>query len=52
MLNGEITRQAIMVAYIDDFHLMMIVTLCALPMLLLLKKGRPPAKGEPAHVME
>ena len=33
---------------IDDFHLMMIVTLCAIPMLLLLRKGRK-AGGGPAH---
>ena len=32
-LNGEITRQAAMIAYIDDFKLMTIVTICALPLL-------------------
>jgi len=40
-LNGEITRQASMIAYVDDFWLMMILTLCVIPLLLLI---RPPAK--------
>ena len=40
-LNNEITRQASMIAYVDDFWLMMILTLCVLPLLLLVK---PPAK--------
>jgi DHA2 family multidrug resistance protein len=41
MLNNEITRQASMIAYVDDFWLMMIATLCVIPLLLLIK---PPAK--------
>lgn len=41
MLNAEINRQATMIAYIDDFHLMMLVTLAALPLLLLLRKAKP-----------
>jgi MFS transporter, DHA2 family, multidrug resistance protein len=36
-LNAEVTRQAAMVAYIDDFHLMMIIILASLPLLLLLR---------------
>ena len=40
MLDAEINRQAMMIAYIDDFWLMMIMTLCTAPLLLLLKKGR------------
>jgi DHA2 family multidrug resistance protein len=45
MMEAEINRQALMIAYIDDFHLMMLISLAALPLLLLLKKGRqaPPA---------
>jgi DHA2 family multidrug resistance protein len=50
MLDAEINRQAMMIAYIDDFWLMMIMTLAAVPLLLLLKKGRRP-EG-PAPVME
>jgi DHA2 family multidrug resistance protein len=46
-LNNEITRQASMIAYVDDFWLMMIATLCVIPLLLLIK---PPAKSAPAAV--
>jgi DHA2 family multidrug resistance protein len=50
MMDAEINRQALMIAYIDDFKLMMILTLCVVPLLLLLKKGRTP-QGQ-APVME
>lgn len=43
----EINRHALMIAYIDDFHLMMIVTLLAIPLILLLRKGRRPDGGAP-----
>jgi len=39
-LNAEVTRQAQMVAYIDDFKLMMVIALLAAPLLLLLRKPR------------
>ncbi|MDT7530145.1 MDR family MFS transporter [Sphingopyxis sp. SE2] len=44
MINAEINRQAAMVAYIDDFWLMMWVTLASVPLVLLLK---PPKPGGP-----
>lgn len=37
-LNGEVTRQASMVAYVDVFHLMLMTTLAAIPMVLLMRK--------------
>jgi len=40
-LNGELTRQASMIAYVDDFWLMFILTLAVIPLLLLI---RPAAK--------
>lgn len=43
MMDAEINRQALMIAYIDDFHLMMIVSLLALPLLFLLRKGKKPS---------
>ena len=43
-LNGEINRQASMIAYLDDFWLMLILTLAVIPLLLLI---RPPKKGVP-----
>jgi DHA2 family multidrug resistance protein len=45
-LNAEVTRQAAMVAYIDDFKLIMLIALAAIPLLLLLREARrrpPPA---------
>jgi MFS transporter, DHA2 family, multidrug resistance protein len=42
-LDAEVTRQAASIAYIDDFVLMMWVTLCALPLLFLLRRPRAPA---------
>ena len=40
LLNAEVTRQAVFIAYLDDFKLMMIVTFAVLPLLLLMRKGR------------
>jgi DHA2 family multidrug resistance protein len=53
-LNAEITRQSAMVAYIDDFKLMVIITVCAAPLLLLMKAPKAQAaKPDPEHaVME
>ena len=42
-LNAEVTRQASMVAYIDDFKLLMLVSLAAIPLVLLLRRRRAPA---------
>ncbi len=50
-LNTEVTRQAAMVAYIDDFKLLMLIALASLPLLLLLREARrrpPPAASAAA----
>ncbi len=47
-LNHEVTRQATMVAYVDDFKLMMIVALVSIPLVLLLHKPSVPAPAAPA----
>jgi DHA2 family multidrug resistance protein len=39
-LNAEVTRQAAMVAYVDDFKLIMLIALASLPLLLLLREAR------------
>ena len=39
-LNEEVTRQASFLAYVNDFHLMMIATLVALPFLALMRRQR------------
>jgi DHA2 family multidrug resistance protein len=51
-LDGLINAQALMIAYVDDFRLMLIITLCAAPLLLLLRYRKPThgaaAAGPPA----
>jgi DHA2 family multidrug resistance protein len=50
-INGEITRQALFIAYLDDFKLMMIVTFAVLPLLLFMKRGqRVGTGGPPVHM--
>ncbi len=44
--NGLVTQQAAMIAYVDNFLLMMIFTFCAVPIVLLL---RSPAKARAAQ---
>ena len=41
-LNTEVTRQAAMVAYVDDFKLLMLIALAAMPLLLLRETRRRP----------
>jgi DHA2 family multidrug resistance protein len=45
-LNREVTRQAEMVAYINDFAMMMALVLLAIPFLLLVRHRRPKAPAE------
>src|SRR5690606_27547394 len=52
-LDGLVNQQALMISYINDFKLMMIVTICAIPLALILRKPRPVAAlGGPAAAME
>ncbi len=39
-LNGEVTRQASMIAYLDDFKLMLALTLLVLPLLWLIRPAK------------
>jgi DHA2 family multidrug resistance protein len=39
-LNAEVTRQAAMVAYINDYALMMLIVLLLIPLLLLVRRAR------------
>jgi DHA2 family multidrug resistance protein len=50
-LNAAVTRQASMIAYIDDFYLMVIVILISLPLLLLLRRPTRLSK-QPAIALE
>jgi DHA2 family multidrug resistance protein len=44
-LNAEVTRQAQMIAYIDNFYFMAVVILATLPLLLLLRRPSRIGKG-------
>jgi DHA2 family multidrug resistance protein len=47
-LNGEVTRQAATLAYLQDFQLMMWITLAAIPLIILLRA--PAHKAAPAEL--
>jgi DHA2 family multidrug resistance protein len=48
LINNEITRQASMIAYVDDYWLMMMLTAAVIPLLLLIRP--PKAQAGPAPV--
>jgi len=54
MVDGEINRQAAMIAYVDAFWMMMWATILALPAILLLRRRKPASQrsDEPLPVME
>jgi MFS transporter, DHA2 family, multidrug resistance protein len=47
VLNAEVTRHAAMVAYVNDFKMMMLIALGALPLLLLLREKPQPRIAAP-----
>jgi DHA2 family multidrug resistance protein len=51
LLNADVTRQAAIVGYIDDFYLMMLLSLLVLPLLLFIRRPRhgQPAPADAAH---
>jgi DHA2 family multidrug resistance protein len=50
-LNAEISRQALMVAYVDDFRLLTLVALLSLPLVFLIRQpGKRGAKAEPLPI--
>ncbi len=44
-LNDEVTRQASIIAYINDFKLMMVIAILSIPFVFLLRKPRAPGAG-------
>jgi DHA2 family multidrug resistance protein len=48
MINNEITRQASMIAYVDDYWLMMLLTAAVIPLLILIRP--PKASSAPVQV--
>jgi DHA2 family multidrug resistance protein len=51
-VNAEITRQALFIAYLDDFKLMMIITFAILPLLFFMKRGNKVGVGGPPVHMD
>jgi DHA2 family multidrug resistance protein len=51
-INAMITKQALFIAYLDDFKLMMILTFAVLPLLLLMRRGNQVGGGHPTPAME
>ena len=49
-INMEVTRQALFIAYLDDFKLMMILTFAVLPLLLLMRRGNKVGTGGGAPI--
>jgi DHA2 family multidrug resistance protein len=51
MLNAEVSRQAALLAYINDFWIMMAVTVATIPLLLLIRRARsaPAASSDVPH---
>ena len=50
LLNRAVNDQAAMIAYNNDFKLMMVLTLCAIPLVILLRGGRPKKGAEPVVI--
>jgi DHA2 family multidrug resistance protein len=50
MLNHSVNDQAAMIAYNNDFKLMMVLTLCAIPLVLLLRRGDRKKTPEPVVI--
>ena len=47
-LNAQVTRQANMIAYLDDFRLMLVLTLLEIPLVFLIR-GAAPARIQAAE---
>jgi len=52
MLDAEITRQAMMVAYVTDFRLMLLLTFVSAPLILIMRPAKRGAAESPAAAME
>jgi hypothetical protein len=49
MIYNTIQRQAVMLAFIDNFKMLGVVFFAVIPILVLMKKPRVPAGGVPVH---
>jgi MFS transporter, DHA2 family, multidrug resistance protein len=48
-LDSEVTRQASIIAYVDDFKFMLLVTLASAPLLLMMRTARRTPAAEAGH---
>ena len=48
ILDGLVNQQSLMIAYVDDFYLMMLITMAAIPLALFLRKPKAAPAGAPA----
>jgi len=48
----EVARQAAMVAYVSDFHLIMLLTVLAMPIAFLMRPAREAPQGGAVHATE
>jgi MFS transporter, DHA2 family, multidrug resistance protein len=51
-LDGMITLQSVIIAYLDDFKFLMILSIVAMPLVLLLRKPATPAAVDHSAIME
>jgi DHA2 family multidrug resistance protein len=51
-IDGMITKQATIISFMDDFKLMMIMSLAAMPLVLLLRSSAKPPEMDHSAVME
>ena len=51
-LDAVITRQAQIIAYIDDYKLLMIATLAVIPLLVVFKRPSRQSAAEPVAVVD
>jgi len=50
LLDQIVTQQAMMIAYLNDFKLLMVLTLAMIPLVLIIGTARPGAPEEPAVI--
>ena len=51
IIDGLVSQQSAMIAYLDDFWMMMVVTLISLPIVFVLRRPQGSAKVDPAHAV-
>jgi DHA2 family multidrug resistance protein len=50
LIDLEVNRQAVMIAYLDDFWIMKWMMLICLPLVLFMGRGKPATGKQPLHL--